>query len=67
MQCSFTGSIHVPDKVDWETAYKRCESNSDSLVSIQDILTPHSPRMEYTSIWSSVKGYFTPWIAYKGK
>lgn len=52
---------------DWEEANERCKSQNDSLISIQDIKNDHSLMMVDSPIWSSVKGTFTPWIAYKGK
>lgn len=55
------------DKVEWEEANQRCISRNDSLVSIQDIQNHRSLMMVDSSIWSSVKGTFTPWIAYRGK
>lgn len=51
---------------DWEGADERCKSQNDSLVSIQDIQS-NSLRIGHFPIWSSVKGTFTPWIAYRGK
>lgn len=54
-------------EANWEEANERCKSQNDSLVSIQDIKIHHSLMMVHSSIWSSVKGTFTPWIAYRGK
>lgn len=51
---------------DWETAYKRCSLQNDSLVDIQDVQNHLSYLKELPPIWSSVKGHFTPWIAYRG-
>uniref|UniRef100_K1RM31 Uncharacterized protein n=1 Tax=Magallana gigas TaxID=29159 RepID=K1RM31_MAGGI len=53
-------------KANWEEANERCKSQNDSLVSIKDIKNHHSLMMGDSSIWSSVKGTFTPWIAYRG-
>lgn len=63
--CSKTNT--VDQYGDWEEANERCNSKNDSLVSIQDIKNDDSSMMEHSSIWSSVKGTFTPWIAYRGK
>lgn len=52
--------------VDWETAYKRCSLQNDSLVDIQDVQNHFSFLKGLPPIWSSVKGHFTPWIAYRG-
>lgn len=54
-------------EVNWEEANERCKSQNDSLVSIKDIKNHHSLMMGGSSIWSSVKGTFTPWMAYRGK
>lgn len=56
----------VERNFDWEVANVRCKSQNDSLVSIQDIQS-NSLRIGHFPIWSSVKGKFTPWIAYRGK
>lgn len=53
-------------KVNWEEANERCKSQNYSLVSIHDIRNHHSLMNGHSSIWSSVKGTFTPWIAYRG-
>lgn len=50
--------------VDWETAYKRCSSQNDSLPDIHDV--QNYDRKKLLTIWSSLKGQFTPWIAYRG-
>lgn len=52
--------------VDWETAYKRCSLQNDSLIDIQDVQNHFSFLKGLLPIWSSVKGHFTPWIAYRG-
>lgn len=52
--------------VDWETAKKHCSLQNDSLVDIQDVQNHLSFLKGLSSIWSSVKGHFTPWIAYRG-
>lgn len=51
---------------DWEEANVRCKSQNDSLVTIQDIRSHRSLMVGHFPIWSSVKGTFTPWIAYRG-
>lgn len=51
---------------EWEEANNRCKSQNDSLVRIHDIHNHQSIMIEYSSIWSSVKGKYTPWIAYRG-
>lgn len=52
--------------VDWETAHKFCSSQNDSLVHIHDVQNHASFLKGLPPIWSSVKGHFTPWIAYRG-
>lgn len=53
-------------KANWEEANEHCKSQNDSLVSIQDIRSL-SLTVGHFPIWSSVKGTYTPWIAYRGK
>lgn len=53
-------------EVDWETANKHCKSQNDSLVDIHDVQNLLSHLIELQPIWSSKKGQFTPWIAYRG-
>lgn len=64
--CNIADCQSVMVGVDWETAYKRCRLQNDSLVDIQDVQNHVSYLKELPPIWSSVKGHFTPWIAYRG-
>lgn len=54
----------VATGVDWETAYKHCRSQNDSLADIHDV--QNHDRKTLPTIWSSIKGQFTPWIVYLG-
>lgn len=56
-----------PTGKDWKSANEYCRSNKDSLPDIQDVNNKLSYlRARGAMIWSSVRGYFTLWIAYKG-
>lgn len=54
----------VATGVDWETTYKHCRSQNDSLADIHDV--QNHDRKTLPTIWSSIKGQFTPWIVYLG-
>lgn len=58
------GCQSVATGVDWETAYKHCRLQNDSLADIHDV--QNHDRKNLPTIWSSIKGQFTPWIAYIG-
>ncbi|XP_052707442.1 uncharacterized protein LOC128182740 [Crassostrea angulata] len=61
------GSKPVAKGKDWKTANEYCRSQNDSLPDIRDVQNNLSYIKEQgTTIWSSVKGQFTPWIAYRG-
>lgn len=52
---------------DWISANEYCRSNNDFLPDIQDVKINLSHlRGRGAMIWSSVRGQFTPWIAYRG-
>lgn len=60
------GCTSVTTGVNWETANKHCRKQNDSLVDIKDVQNQYSYFKGLEPIWSSVKGHFTPWIAYRG-
>lgn len=51
---------------DWKTASEHCRTQNDSLVDIQDIQNNLYHLKGLPSIWSSVRGQLSPWIAYRG-
>lgn len=64
---NLAGSKPVTAGKDWETADEYCRSQNDSLPDIRDVQNNLSYIKEQgTTIWSSVRGQFTPWIAYRG-
>lgn len=56
----------VTTGVNWEIANEHCKTQIDSLVDIRDLQNHLSYFKGIQSIWSSVKGHYTPWIAYRG-
>lgn len=63
---NIAGCSSVTTGVNWETANEHCGAQSDFLVDIKDIQNHLFYFIGVPPIWSSVKGHFTPWIAYKG-
>lgn len=63
---NFAGCMSVATGVNWTTANEHCGTQSDSLVDILDVQNHFSYFNGLLPIWSSVKGQFTPWIAYRG-
>lgn len=60
------GCTSVTIGVNWETANNHCRKQNYSLVDIKDVQNQYSYFKGLEPIWSSVKGHFTPWIAYRG-
>lgn len=50
-------------KATWDEANDNCKRQNDSLVKIHDLR-----KLKHLEplIWSSLRGKFTPWIAYRG-
>lgn len=63
---NIVGCEPVPKGVDWETANEHCRSQNDAIVDIEDVHDHFSSFNGLKQIWSSIKGHFTPWIAYRG-
>lgn len=61
-----TDSIPASSGVDWETANEHCRKQNYSLVDRQDVQKNLSYFSGLPPIWSSIKGQYTPWIAYRG-
>lgn len=59
-------SIPASSGVDWETANEHCRKQNYSLVDRQDVQNNLSYFSGLPPIWSSIKGQYTPWIAYRG-
>lgn len=51
---------------DWKAAHEYCRTQNDSLATIKGVQNNLSNLKRYFPIWSSVRGHFTPWIAYRG-
>lgn len=56
-----------PTGKDWKSTNEYCRSNNDSLPDIQDVKINLSYlRGRGAMLWSSVRGEYTPWIAFRG-
>lgn len=56
----------VTSRVTWMTANEHCSSQNDYLIDILDVQNNLSNLKGLPPIWSSVRGQFTPWTAYRG-
>lgn len=63
---NLAGCTSVTIGVNWKTANEHCKNRTDSLVNVLDVQNHLSYFKGIPPIWSSVKGHFTPWIAYRG-
>lgn len=51
-------------KSTWDEANDYCQTQNDTLVKIHDLRK--LKHLDLLPIWSSIRGKFTPWIAYRG-
>lgn len=53
-------------KAKWDTTHELGRYRVNSLVRARDVRRPPMNTTEQIPVWSSVKGKYTPWIAYRG-
>ncbi|XP_055996925.1 uncharacterized protein LOC125672550 isoform X2 [Ostrea edulis] len=58
----------ITNAVDWNSANKLCSNKNGTLVRIKDLgRASNLDKLKLAApFWSSVTGFFTPWIAYRG-
>ncbi|XP_055996926.1 uncharacterized protein LOC125672550 isoform X3 [Ostrea edulis] len=58
----------ITNAVDWNSANKQCSNKNGTLVRIIDLgRASNLDKLKLAApFWSSVTGFFTPWIAYRG-
>lgn len=66
--CHFDISDSKPETTgkNWKAAHEYCRTQNDSLATIKDVQNNLSKLKGYPPMWSSIRGHFTPWIAYRG-